>query len=399
MAGPGKFMDFVDGIRGLLRGPAVRTADDYDTLARQYAGALLSGDEAEAARLAQVLGTAKVRGEFALPNESDLAAMAESFPADRNILGGPLKTRGQSAALSRRADVGGLVPNEDMTLEDVIALQQAMDQGAIIRGTLNTPEMAMGNPQDDLMAFFGNKTERKRAGLDPDLTPTRGDMAGQRVIEDLQADQLLGIAAARAADEAAELDAMAEIAPLYTMRSDSRVGLPPMPKLTKKDLLKIGGAGAGAAGLAYALSQMGGDDEDEALASQLIVDADMQPEQAGDPTGLAAAAEEEAMVDELEDAIADIGEGDPIGSEVPPGETMGADYLRELMAGFDDKPSDTADLVAESRPIPASTPVVVSQRTVYQKPRRSYRRTSRGRRRPNYAYSRAMNPSQRGRRR
>lgn len=390
MASPGKFMDFVDGIRGLVRGPAVRTADDYDTLARQYAGALLSGDEAEAARLAQVLGTAKVRGEFALPNESDLAAMAESFPADRNIIGGPIKTRGQSAALSRRADVGGLVPNEDMALEDVIALQQAMDQGAILRGTMNTPEMAMGNPQDDLMAFFGNRAERTRAGLDPDLTPTRGDMAGQEIIDRVREDQLLGLAAARAADKAAELDAMAEIAPLYAMRSDSRVGLPPMPKLTKKDLLKIGGAGAGAAGVAYALSQMGGDDEDEALASQLIVDADMQEPQAGVPTGLAAAAKEKAMVDDLEDAVADIGDGAPFGSEVPPGETMGADYLRELMAGFDDKPSDTADLVAESRPIPDSTPVVVSQRTVYSKPRR----TSRGRRKPNYAYSRARNPSQ-----
>lgn len=130
------------------------------------------------------------------------------------------------------------------------------------------------------------------------------------------------------------------------------------------------------------------------MAAQVVVEADMQPEQAGDPTGLAAAAEDEAVADELDDAIADIGEGDPIGSEVPPGETMGADYLRNLMAGFDDKPSDTADLVAESRPIPASTPVVVSQRTVYRKPRRSYRRTSRGRRRPNYAYSRARNPSQ-----
>lgn len=388
MASPGKLMDFVDGIRGLIRGPAVRTADDYDNLARQYAGALLSGNEEEAARLAQVLGTAKVRGEFALPNEADLAAMAESFPADRNILGGPIKTRGQSVALSRRPDVGGLVPSEDMTLEDVIALQQAMDQGAILRGTMNTPDMAMGNPQDDLMAFFGNRSERTRAGLDPDLTPTRGDMAGQEIIDRVREDQLLGLAAARAADEAAELDAMAEIAPMYTMRTDSRVGLP--PRLTKKDLLKIGGAGAGAAGLAYALSQMGGEDEDEALASQLIVEADMQQPQPGDPTGLAAAAEEEAMVDDLEDAVADIGSGDPIGSEVPPGETMGADFLRNLMAGFDDSPSDTADLVAESRPIPDSTPVVVSQRTVYSKPRR----TSRGRRRPNYAYSRARNPSQ-----
>ena len=388
MAGPGKFMDFVDGIRGLVRGPAVRTADDYDTLARQYAGALLSGNEAEAARLAEVLGTAKVRGEFALPNESDLAAMAESFPADRNILGGPIKTRGQSAALSRRADVGGLVPNEDMTLEDVMALQQAMDQGAILRGTMNTPEMAMGNPRDDLMAFFGNRAERTRAGLDPDLTPTRGDMTGQGIIDRVREDQLLAKAAARAADEAAALDALPEIAPLYATRANSATAPNRM-----NDLVNIGMAATGAGGLAYALSQMAQQEEDP-MAAQVVVEADMQPEQAGDPTGLAAAAEEEAVADELDDAIADIGDGAPFGSEVPPGETMGADYLRNLMAGFDDKPSDTADLVAESRPIPASTPVVVSQRTVYRKPRRSYRRTSRGRRRPNYAYSRARNPSQ-----
>jgi hypothetical protein len=301
---------------------------------------------------------------------------------------------------------------DDMTLDDAIALNEVIDNAAIARGTLDTTAPTLftservpdAGTRDELMAFFGAAKERDPAilaagGVPSELdglvgshaevsAPTRAWFPNnekfQRLTTELRKDQLLARAAARAADEAAALDALPEIAPLYATRADSATAPNRM-----NDLVNIGMAATGAGGLAYALSQMAEQEEDP-MASQVVVEADMQPEQAGDPTGLAAAAEDEAMVDELEDAIADIGEGAPIGSEVPPGETMGADYLRELMAGFDDRPSDTADLVAESRPIPASTPVVVSQRTVYQKPRR----TSRGRRRPNYAYSRARNPSQ-----
>lgn len=389
-------------IRRLLGSPSVRTADDYDTMARQYAGALLSGDEAEAARLANALGTAKVRGEFVPPTEADLLTMAERFPAEQSIIGGPVKTAGQSRALSRRPDVGGLSATDDMTLEDAIALQQALDQGAMVRGTMNTAEPALtsgGNIRDDLMSFFGTQAQKQRAGLNPEMMATRGDIDAP-IIDAIRQDQLLGIAARRAADEADAIDALDEAGPMFPIR-ETRTGT---DSDTVQDLARIAGGGALSGALAYALSQMGTpDEEDETVVmSQEVVEAPMEEEAEGDPLSLAAAAEEEAAADELTDMVADMGGGDPTDSMTPPaGRVMGPEDLAAFGLRLvqpdvlEDGPSDTADLVAESRPIPASTPVAVKRTAVYRP-----RRTSRGRRRkPNYGYSRAMNPSQRGGRR
>lgn len=384
-------------IRRLLGAPAIRTADDYDTMARQYAGALLSGDEAEAARLANMLGTAKVRGEFVPPTEADLLTMAERFPADQSIIGGPVKTAGQSRALSRRADVGGLSATDDMTLEDAIALQEAMDKGVLVRGTMNADEPAMGSARDDLLEFFGTKAQKQRAGLDPEAFPTRGDVDAP-IIDAIRQDQLLGIAAKRAADEAAAVEALDEAGPMFPIR-ETRTGT---DSSELRDIAKLTGGGALTAGLAYALSQMGTPDEEDetVIMSQEVVEAPMEEEAEGDPLDLAAAAEEEAVADELTDMIPDRGDGMPIDSLVPPaGRVMNLDDLRAMGVlkepdVLEDGPSDTADLVAESRPIPASTPVAVRRTQVYRP-----RRTSRGRRQPNYGYSRAMNPSQRGYRR
>lgn len=386
-------------IRRLLGAPAIRTADDYDTMARQYAGALLSGDEAEAARLANMLGTAKVQGEFVPPTEADLLTMAERFPADQSIIGGPVKTAGQSRALSRRPDVGGLSATDDLTLEDAIALQQALDQGAMVRGTMNTAEPALtsgGNIRDDLMEFFGTKAQKQRAGLDPEMMATRGDVDAP-IIDAIRQDQLLGIAAKRAADEAAAIDALDEAGPMFPVR-ETRTGT---DSDMVQDLARLSGGGALAGGLAYALSQMGSPDEEAVVMPQEVADGDIGD--GDDPLDLAAAAEEEAQLADVEEMIPDIGDGDPAdGMATPAGRVMGPEDLAAFGLKLvqpdvlEDGPSDTADLVAESRPIPDSTPVAVKRTTVYRRPVR----TSRGRRRrPNYGYSRAMNPSQRGYRR
>lgn len=385
-------------IRRLLGSPSIRSADDYDTMARQYAGALLSGDEAEAARLANMLGTAKVQGEFVPPTEADLLTMAERFPADQSIIGGPVKTVGQSRALSRRPDVGGLSATDDLTLEDAIALQQALDQGAMVRGTMNTAEPALtsgGNIRDDLMEFFGTKAQKQRAGLDPEMMATRGDVDAP-IIDAIRQDQLLGIAAQRAADEAAAIDALDEAGPMFPLR-EARTGT---DSSTSEDIAKLSGGGALAGGLAYALSQMGSPDEETVVMSQEVADGEVGD--GDDPLDLAAAAEAASASDDAADMIPDIGDGDPAdGMATPAGRVMGPDDLAAFGLNLvqpdvlEDGPSDTADLVAESRPIPDSTPVAVKRTTVIRRPVR----TSRGRRKPNYGYSRAMNPSQRGRRR
>ena len=380
-------------IRRLLGSPSVRTADDYDTMARQYANALLSGNESEATRLADMLSTAKVRGELSIPDESDLAAMAESFPADRSIVGGPVKTAGQSRALSRRADVGGLSVTDDMTLEDAIALQDALNQGTVVRGTLNTPEPAIApgeNIRDDLLEFFGTKAQKQRAGLDPEMMVTRGDVDAP-IIDAIRQDQLLSIAANRAADEAAAIDALAEAGPMFPVR-ETRVGT---GSSTAEDIAKLAGGGAIAGGLAYAMSQMQAPEEETVILGQEVADGDLG--EGDDPLDHAAAAEEEAAVADADNAISDIADGEPVdGMALPAGRVMGPDDLAAFGLRFvrpdvlEDSPSDTADLAAESRPIPGSPPVIYERKTVYRQPVRSRAR----RRKPNYAYSRARNPSQ-----
>lgn len=390
-------MDYRDMMGNMIRAlrPAPRTADQYDTMARELAGAILSGNDAEAARLSGMLGRARVPGELTPPTMDDLAAMAERFPADRNIVGGPVKTAGQSRALSRRADVGGLTATDDMTLQDAIDLQGAMDRGVLVRGTMNADEPAMGSARDDLLEFFGTKAQKQRAGLDPLAVPTRGDVDSP-IIDAIRQDQLLGIASSRAADEAAAIDALDEAGPMFPLR-ETRTGT---GASELEDIAKLTGGGALTGGLAYALSQMGSPDEEEetVIMSQEVTDGDIG--EGTDPADYAAAAEQDALFDDYEGMIADMGDGDPVNSMAPPvGRVMNLDDLRAMGVlkepdVLEDGPSDTADLVAESRPIPASTPVAVKRTTVYRP-----RRTSRGRRRPNYAYSRAMNPSQRGRRR
>ena len=396
------YMDMMgDMIRGLVRAPGPRTADDYDTMARELAGALLAGDDAEVSRLSGLMSRARVQGEFTAPNESDLMAMAEKFPEDANIIGGPIKTAGQSRALSRRADVGGLtgLDPDTATLQDMIDLQEAMNQGVLVRGTANTDMPAgYGDPREDLLSFFGSKGEKTRAGIDPELgPPTRGDVDAD-IIDAIRQDQLLGIASARAADESAELDALPEVLEMFPKRTDSRVGL---PELTRKDVITGVGGGALAAATAYALSRLnagkGEEGDEEMVASQLVTDGATG---AGDgPSQLAAAAEQDALYDDYEDMIADMGDGEPVGNAVPAGRVMGPEdlpaeviaALNRSAAKLDDDPSGTADLVNEYRPIPNSTPVSITQRTVSYRPTQS--RGSR-RRRPNYGYSRAMNPSQ-----
>jgi len=386
-------MPWVDELGSIIRRlvsapPPAKAADDIDSLSRQYASAMLAGDDAEMARVGNLLSQTELRGQYVLPQAEDLAMMAERFPPDANIIGGPVKTAGQSRALSRRPDVGGLSLPPNATLEDAIALQEAMDRGSIIRGTVNTDTptgLVPSDPRESLMSFFGNKAEKARLGLDQYFAPTRGDL-NSTIIDDIQTDQLLGLAAARKA----EMDAMPEAEKFIAVRESRNA-----PLIRDEQVLdaakKYGPSALASGGLIGAgliASQMS--DESDVIEAE-------EPVVSSDPLDLAEEAEEAAEADNLFG-----GSGSADNSRlmnIDDLASMGVlDAIEKAHEMFDDDPLATAELSQESKPLPGSTPVVVSQKTVYRT-RPSRRRSSSRRRKPNYAYSRARNPSQsRGRR-
>lgn len=368
--------------------PPAKATDDIDSLSRQYASAMLAGDEAEMARVGNLLSQTELRGQYVLPQTEDLAMMDERFPPDANIIGGPVKTAGQSRALSRRQDVGGLSLPPNATLEDAIALQEAMDRGVIIRGTVNTDTptgLVTSDPRESLMSFFGNKAEKARLGLDQDFAPTRGDLSST-IIDDIRTDQLLGLAAARKA----EMAAMPEAEKFIAVRESRNAPLISDEQIldTAKKYGPAALASGGLIGAGFLTSQMA-DDSDVIEAEEPVVSSD--------PLDLAEEAEEAAEAGNL---FGGSGAGDNSRlMNIDDLARMGVlDAIEKAHEMFDDDPMATAELSQESKPLPNSTPVVVSQKTVYRT-RPTRRRSSLRRRKPNYAYSRARNPSQsRGRR-
>lgn len=380
-------MAWTDDLGGIIRrlissAPPPKATDDVDSLARQYASAMLSGNEDEAARIGNLLSQTEVRGQYVLPEAEDLAMMAERFPPDASIIGGPIKTAGQSRALSRRPDVGGLSLPPNATLEDAIALQEAMDRGAIIRGTINTDAptgLVPRDPRESLMGFFGNKSEKAALGLEPGFAPTRGDITSP-IIDDIRTDQLLGLAAARKA----EMDAMPEAEKFIAVRESRNAPLirdeQVVDAFKKYGPSAIAGGGLLGAGL---------------IASQMIDDSDaIEAEEPveSDPLDLSEEAEAAAASDNL---FGGTGSGDNSRlMNIDDLASMGVlDSIEKAHEMLDDDPMATADLAQESKPLPDSTPVIVSQKTVYRRRPTRGRSTSR-RRKPNYAFSRARNPSQ-----
>ena len=122
---------------------------------------------------------------------------------------------------------------------------------------------------------------------------TRGDVDAP-IIDAIRQDQLLGIAAQRAADEAAAIDALDEAGPMFPVR-ETRTGT---DSDMVQDLARLSGGGALAGGLAYALSQMGSPDEEAVVMSQEVTDGDIGD--GDDPLDLAATAEEEAQLADVE---------------------------------------------------------------------------------------------------
>lgn len=381
-------MAWTDDLGNIIRrlvasAPPTKATDDVDSLARQYASAMLSGNEDEAARIGNLLSQTEVRGQYVLPEAEDLAMMAERFPPDASIIGGPIKTAGQSRALSRRPDVGGLSLPPNATLEDAIALQEAMDRGAIIRGTINTDAptgLVPSDPRESLMGFFGNKSEKAALGLEPGFAPTRGDISNP-IIDDIRTDQLLGLAAARKA----EMDAMPEAEKFIAVRESRNAPLIRDEQVV--DAVKKYGpsalAGGGLLGAGLIASQM--------IDGSDVIEAE-EPVESSDPLDLADEAEAAAAADNLSGGMG--ADDNSRLMNIDDLASMGVlDAIEKAHEMLDDDPMATADLAQESKPLPDSTPVVVSQKTVYRRRPTRGRSTSR-RRKPNYAYSRANNPSQ-----